>query len=186
MGKKGIELFIIVVLLILSGCSNGNEPKIKTIDQVNTEVLRKNAGTYVGDSSKDLEIIRNLAGGDTLKTLDLTTQTMKITYGHKKDGALTEEEINEYWFNGKDRAFKNFYFNAMYMTLLIPNAKGFSFQENESHLTISRGKIVSVMSRQFTDFPKGEKSWDKKAVSHFLKTNESEIKEMAVHYKKFF
>ncbi|MDM5340144.1 hypothetical protein QUF84_23365 [Fictibacillus enclensis] len=124
MEKKTIGLlFIIVVLLLFSGCSNGKQAKIKTIDHVDTGVLRKSAGTYVGDASKDMEIIRHLAGGETLKTIDLTGQSMKIIYGHKEGGVFSEEEINEYWFNG-DRALKNFYFNGIYLTAACSQCKG--------------------------------------------------------------
>ncbi|MDM5200789.1 hypothetical protein QUF79_22460 [Fictibacillus enclensis] len=51
---------------------------------------------------------------------------MKIIYGHKEGGVFSEEEINEYWFNEKDRALKNLYFNGIYLTQLVPNAKGYS------------------------------------------------------------
>ena len=46
----------------------------------------------------------------------------------QKEWPLTEDMVETYWFDGKDTIKKNFLFNAIYLAILVPNAKAFDFK----------------------------------------------------------
>ena len=80
-----------------------------------------------------------MPGGETFKEIDLHNKTPKIMYG-TKEGSLSEDEILKYWFDGKDTLEKNFLYNAIYLTILIPNAGGYSFKIDDQKFSVSRKK----------------------------------------------
>lgn len=100
--------------------------KIKSIDDVDVESLKEYSGTYVGDNSNVYIIISRLAGGETIKHLDLSAEIIKTTYGYN-EGSFSEDEILEYWFDGTNVNRNNFYFNVMYLTSLkgLNNRRGY-------------------------------------------------------------
>ncbi len=185
---KAMMVLMVASLLIIAGCSQeSKQPKIKTIDDVNVETLKEYSGTYVGDNSKVQHLLQDLAGGETIKELELTGGKINVTYGYSGD-SLTEKEFNKYWFKGENVDKKNFYFNAIYLTILVPNAKGYQFkvEDSKSTITVSREKMVSVLSKQLTNFPKGENIKDQQELSKFLDKNKGKIKELASkHYQLF-
>ena len=72
-------------------------------------------------------IVNHLPGGGTVQSISLENENIKVNYGAKESGALTEEMIETYWFDEKD-TMKNFFFNAIYLVILVPNAKFMSFR----------------------------------------------------------
>lgn len=172
--------------LFFTGCSKEAKAEITAISDVQTGKLEENAGTYVGDNSKVLEILRGLPGGETIKELKLFHQSIDVAYGHKEGAAISEEQINEYWSDGKDREKKNFYFNAIYLTLLVPNAKEYILHTDESKLAVSREEMVHVLSKGLKGFPNSKDIWNKAAVSTFIDQNAEKMKKMAEHHNQYF
>ncbi|MGM0878248.1 MAG: DUF4825 domain-containing protein [Bacillota bacterium] len=182
---NAIILLTITTILFITGCSNENEVKIKSIDDVDVESLKEYSGTYVGDNSNVITIISKLAGGETFKHIDLSGEMIKATYGFN-EGSLSEDEILSYWVDGTKVDRKNFYFNAIYLTILVPNAKEYHFKVDNSMVSVSRERMVEVLSEKLSDFPNEENIWDEKIVSGFLDKNLGEIKELAKNYQQFF
>lgn len=52
-------------------------------------------------------------------------------------------------------------------------------------LSVSKERIVEVLSEKLTDFPNEENIWDEKTVSKFLVENFETIKDLANNYQHF-
>ncbi|MCA1055890.1 DUF4825 domain-containing protein [Rossellomorea aquimaris] len=174
---QAILLSLITIALVLTGCSQpANQQKIKTIDNVDVDSLKEKVGTYVGDNSKVNEIVQGLAGGETVKEIDLSGERIKVSYGYEENSQISEEQVNEFWFNGKNIDKQNFYYNAIYLTLLVPNAKGYEFDIDESSVKVDREQIEKKLKDEFKDYPDLK---DGEAVQQFIEKNESKFKELA-------
>ena len=79
---------------------------------------------------------------------------------------------------------KNFLFNATYLVILVPNAKAYEFQIENKNFKITREEMLSILHREFDDFPKEKDIWDKNKVIKFFNGNEEKIK-MLVEDKDF-
>jgi hypothetical protein len=120
---KYFKVFFCLILLLLvgiTGCSQKEE--VTSINTVDVKKLKERSGTYVGNNSNVVAIVRDLPGGETFKEIDLHNKTLKITYGTKA-GSLSEDETLKYWFDGKNTLEKNFLYNAIYLAILVPNAQ---------------------------------------------------------------
>lgn len=184
---KVTGMMILVLMLILTGCGSNPEKEagITSIEDVNLDILKDHSGTYVGDNSNVQAILQELPGGETIKEIDLSTEMVNVTYGYQ-EGNLSESDVNEYWFDGTNVNRKNFYYNAIYLTLLVPNAKEYHFTVDEAKVSVSRDKMVAGLSKEFSDFPKGEDIWDQKTVSAFIEKHQGKMTEMATQYQTFF
>ncbi len=112
--------------LLITACSSGE--RIKEISDVKPGDFKKYAGTYVGNNSDVVAIINHLSGGETFQSINLENESIKVIYGAKGNGTLTEEMVETYWFDNKDTMEKNFFFNITYLAVLVPNAKVTSFK----------------------------------------------------------
>ncbi|WP_347551627.1 DUF4825 domain-containing protein [Pseudalkalibacillus hwajinpoensis] len=174
-------------MMFLAGCSIGSaseNEEIKTIRDVNAEEFTEYSGTYVGDNSRVSAILTKLAGGETVNHLDLSGENIHVTYG-SKEGSLSQEKVDSFWYDGEDTN-QNFYFNAMYLTILVPNANEYIFDLQDSSLVITRDNMVDVLSKELTDFPDDEEIWNETVVTEFMKVNKDNIEEMANNYKEYF
>lgn len=168
---------MVAAALLLAGCGEpADKVKIKTIDNVNIEKLMEMTGTYVGDNNKVYSIVQHLAGGETVKELDLSGERIKVTYGYAEGSEISQEQLNEYWFNGKNVDKQNFYYNAIYLALLVPNAKGFEFTVDDSKVDVTRQQVEKELKDEFKDFPDVN---DEEAVKKFIEKNQSKLKELA-------
>ncbi|WP_171050937.1 DUF4825 domain-containing protein [Bacillus sp. BHET2] len=185
--NKMLGMLILTLMVLLTGCGSNPEKQadITSIEDVSMDTLKENSGTYVGDNSKVQAILQELPGGETIKEIDLSGEMVKVTYGYK-EGKLSENDVNEYWFDGTNVNRKNFYFNAIYLTLLVPNAKEYHFTVDESMVSVTRDKMVAGLSKEFSDFPKEENIWDKKTVASFIDKHQGKLTEMATKYQTFF
>lgn len=129
-------------------------------------------------------IINHLPGGGTVQSISLENENIKVNYGAKESGALTEEMIETYWFDEKDTMKKNFLFNIIYLVVLVPNANSYEFQVENIKFMMKREEILSILHGKFDDFPKKDDIWDKKKVVKFLNDNNEKIK-MLVEDKDF-
>ncbi|AXK18828.1 MULTISPECIES: DUF4825 domain-containing protein [Bacillus] len=175
-------LVMLTIFLFMTACSNGE--RIKDISDVRSDDFKKYTGTYVGNNSDVVAIVKNLPGGGTVQSISLENESIKVNYGAKEHENLTEDMIETYWFNGKDTMKKNFLFNVIYLAVLVPNAKGYEFQVENKMFTIKREDILSILYGKFDDFLKEKDIWDKNKVIKFLKGNEEKIK-MLVNDKDF-
>ncbi len=146
--------------------------------------FKKYAGTYVGNNSDVVAIVNHLPGGDTFQSISLENESIKVYYGAKENGTLTEDMVETYWFDGKDTMEKNFLFNVIYLAILVPNAKSYEFQVENKNFTIKREEILSILYEKFDNFPKENDIWDKKEVVKFLNENNEEIT-MLMNDKEF-
>ncbi|OTW75948.1 DUF4825 domain-containing protein [Bacillus thuringiensis serovar cameroun] len=175
-------LVMLTIFLFMTACSNGE--RIKDISDVRSDDFKKYTGTYVGNNSDVVAIVKNLPGGGTVQSISLENESIKVNYGAKEHENLTEDMIETYWFDGKDTMKKNFLFNVIYLAVLVPNAKGYEFQVENKMFTIKREDILSILYGKFDDFLKEKDIWDKNKVINFFNGNEEKIK-MFVEDKDF-
>ncbi|PGZ52867.1 hypothetical protein A6E27_09450 [Bacillus cereus] len=164
---------MLTIFLCITACSKGE--RIKEISDVEPGDFNKYAGTYVGNNSDVVAIVNHLPGGETFQSVSLENESIKVNYGAKGNGPLTEDMVETYWFDGKDTIKKNFLFNAIYLAILVPNAKAFDFQVENKKFTIKREEILPILYENFNDFPKEDNIWDKKKVVKFLNDNNEKI-----------
>ncbi len=107
---------------------------------LNLVILRNMRGTYVGNNSDVVAIVNHLPGGETFQSVSLENESIKVNYGAKGNGPLTEDMVETYWFDGKDTMEKNFLFNVIYLAILVPNAKSYEFQVENKNFTIKEKK----------------------------------------------
>ncbi|MDR7204249.1 MULTISPECIES: DUF4825 domain-containing protein [Priestia] len=176
---KYFKVFFCLILLILvsiTGCSQKEE--VTSINNVDVKKLKDHSGTYVGDNSNVVAIIGALPGGETFKEIDLHNKTPKIMYG-TKEGSLSEDEILKYWFDGKDTLEKNFLYNAIYLTILIPNAGGYSFKIDDQKFSVSRQEMKQFISKNIQTLPDSNKLFDKEKAQQFIDYNKEKINKTA-------
>ncbi|MED0875842.1 DUF4825 domain-containing protein [Bacillus mobilis] len=166
-------IVMLTIFLFITACSSGE--RIKEISDVEPGSFNKYAGTYVGNNSDVVAIVNHLPGGETFQSISLENESIKVNYGAKGNGPLTEDMVATYWFDSKDTMKKNFLFNVIYLTILVPNAKSYEFQVENKNFTIKREEILSILYEQFDDFPKENDIWDKKKVVKFLNDNNEKI-----------
>ncbi|HDR7277218.1 TPA: DUF4825 domain-containing protein [Bacillus paranthracis] len=177
-----IVVVMLTIFLFITACSSGE--RIKEISDVKPGDFKKYAGTYVGNNSDVVAIVNHLPGGDTFQSISLENESIKVYYGAKENGTLTEDMVETYWFDGKDTMEKNFLFNVIYLAILVPNAKSYEFQVENKNFTIKREEILSILYEKFDNFPKENDIWDKKKVVKFLNENNEEIT-MLMNDKEF-
>ncbi|MCH5437552.1 MULTISPECIES: DUF4825 domain-containing protein [Bacillus cereus group] len=173
---------MLTIFLCITACSSGE--RIKEISDVEPGDFKKYAGTYVGNNSDVVAIVNRLPGGETFQSVSLENESIKVNYGTKENGTLTEDMVETYWFDGKDTMEKNFLFNVIYLAILVPNAKGYELQVENKKFTIKREEILSILYEKFDNFPKENDIWDKKKVVKFLNENNEEIT-MLMNDKEF-
>ena len=116
--------------------------------------FKKYAGTYVGNNSDVVTIVNHLPGGETFQSISLENESIKVKYGAKGNGTLTEDMVETYWFDGKDTMEKNFLFNVIYLVILVPNAKSYEFQVENKNFKIKREEILSILYENLIIFQK--------------------------------
>jgi len=173
---------MLTIFLFITACSSGE--RIKEISDVKPGDFKKYAGTYVGNNADVVAIVNHLPGGETFQSISLENESIKVNYGAKGNGTLTEEMVETYWLDSKDTMKKNFLFNAIYLAILVPNAKSYEFQVENKNFTIKREEILSILYEKFDKFPKENDIWDKKEVVKFLNENNEEIR-MLMNDKEF-
>lgn len=175
-------MVMLTIFLFITACSSGG--RIKEISDMEPSDFKKYAGTYVGNNSDVVAIVNHLPGGETFQSVSLENESIKVNYGAKGNGTLTEDMVETYWFDGKDTMEKNFLFNVIYLAILVPNAKSYEFQVENKNFTIKREEILSILYGKFDDFPKENDIWDKKKVVKFLNDNNEKIT-MLMNDKEF-
>lgn len=175
-------MVMLTIFLFITACSSGE--RIKEISDVEPGDFKQYAGTYVGNNSDVVAIVNRLPGSETFQSVSLENESIKVNYGAKGNGTLTEDMVETYWFDGKDTMEKNFLFNVIYLAILVPNAKSYEFQVENKNFTIKRVEILSILYEKFDNFPKENDIWDKKEVVKFLNENNEEIR-MLMNDKEF-
>ncbi|MGE6551829.1 DUF4825 domain-containing protein [Bacillus mycoides] len=173
---------MLTILLVVTACSNGEQ--IKEISHIEPGAFKKYTGTYVGNNSDVIAIVTNLPGGETVQSLNLENENIKVEYGAKENGNLTEEMIETYWFDGKDTMKKNLLFNAIYLAVLVPNAKGYEFRVGNQSFALKREELLPILYKEFNDLPKDNLIWNKGIVMNFFYGNQEKIEKL-VNNKDF-
>ncbi|RDZ16220.1 DUF4825 domain-containing protein [Priestia megaterium] len=169
---KMLFCLILLILVGITGCSSKVE--VTSINTVDVKELKEHSGTYVGDNSNVVAIVRALPGGETFKEIDLHNKTPKIIYG-AKEGSLSEDEMLKYWFDGKNTLEKNFLYNAIYLTILVPNAEGYSFRVDNQKFSVSREKMEQFISTNIQTLPSSNELFDKEKTQQFIDDNKEKI-----------
>ncbi|MDC7770868.1 DUF4825 domain-containing protein [Priestia megaterium] len=169
---KVLFCLILFILVGITGCSSKEE--VTSINTVDVKDLKGHSGTYVGDNSNVVAIVRALPGGETFKEINLHNKTPKIMYGTKED-SLSEDEILKYWLDGKDTLEKNFLYNAIYLTILIPNAEGYSFKIDDQKFSVPREEMKQFISKNIQTLPDSNELFDKEKAQQFIDNNKEKI-----------
>ncbi|MCM3194663.1 DUF4825 domain-containing protein [Priestia megaterium] len=169
---KVLFCLILLILVGITGCSSKEE--VTSINTVDVKELKEHSGTYVGDNSNVVAIVRALPGGETFKEINLHNKTPKIMYGTKED-SLSEDEILKYWLDGKDTLEKNFLYNAIYLTILIPNAEGYSFKIDDQKFSVSRQEMKQFISKDIQTLPDSNELLNKEKAQQFIDNNKEKI-----------
>ncbi|MGE7873403.1 DUF4825 domain-containing protein [Bacillus paramycoides] len=164
---------MLTIFLFVTACSNGG--RIKEISDIGPADFKKYTWTYVGNNSDVSAIVNNLPGGETVQSLSLKNEKITVKYGEKKNDNLTEDMIETYWFDEKDTVKKNFLFNAIYLAILVPNAKGYEFQLETKNFTLKREELLPILYKEFNDFPNGDQIWNKGIIMNFFYGNLEKI-----------
>ncbi|MGN4422509.1 DUF4825 domain-containing protein [Bacillus cereus group sp. MYBK30-1] len=168
-----IASVMLTIFLFVTACSSGG--RIKEISDIGPADFKKYTWTYVGNNSDVSAIVKTLPGGETVQSISLKNEKIAVEYGEKKNDNLTEDMIETYWFDGKDTMKKNFLFNAIYLAILVPNAKGYEFQLETKNFTLKREELVPILYKEFNDFPKGDQIWNKGIIMNFFYGNLEKI-----------
>ncbi|MEM4998812.1 DUF4825 domain-containing protein [Priestia megaterium] len=169
---KVLFCLILLILVGITGCSSKEE--VTSINTVDVKDLKDHSGTYVGDNSNVVAIVRALPGGETFKEINLHNKTPKIMYGTKED-SLSEDEILKYWLGGKDTLEKNFLYNAIYLTILIPNAEGYSFKIDDQKFSVPREEMKQFISKNIQTLPDSNELFNKEKAQQFIDNNKEKI-----------
>ncbi|WP_176583718.1 DUF4825 domain-containing protein [Priestia megaterium] len=169
---KVLFCLILLILVGITGCSSKEE--VTSINTVDVKDLKDHSGTYVGDNSNVVAIVRALPGGETFKEINLHNKTPKIMYGTKED-SLSEDEILKYWLDGRDTLEKNFLYNALYLTILIPNSEGYSFKVDDQKFSVSRKEMKQFISKNIQTLPSSNELFDKENAQQFIDNNKEKI-----------
>ncbi|MCR8929031.1 DUF4825 domain-containing protein [Priestia megaterium] len=169
---KVLFCLILLILVGITGCSSKEE--VTSINTVDVKDLKDHSGTYVGDNSNVVAIVRALPGGETFKEINLHNKTPKIMYGTRED-SLSEDEILKYWLDGRDTLEKNFLYNAIYLTILIPNAEGYSFKIDDQKFSVSRQEMKQFISKNIQTLPSSNELFDKENAQQFIDNNKEKI-----------
>lgn len=173
---------MLIILLVVTACSSGG--RIKEISDIEPGAFKKYAGTYVGNNSDVVAIVYHLPGGETFQSISLENESIKVNYGARGNGALTEDMVETYWFDGKDTMKKNFLFNTIYLAVLVPNAKGYEFQIENQSFALKREELLPILYKEFNDLPKDDLIWNKGIVMNFFYGNQEKIEKL-VNNKDF-
>ncbi|MDY0943928.1 DUF4825 domain-containing protein [Priestia megaterium] len=169
---KALFCLTLLICVGVAGCSQKEE--ITSINSIDTKELKKHSGTYVGDNSNVIAIVQALPGGETFKEIDLHNKAPKITYG-TKDGSLSKDETLKYWFDDQDTLKKIFLYNAIYLTLLVPNAEGYSFKVDDQSFSISRDQMEKFISKHIKSLPDSNELFQKEKTQQFIDDNKEKI-----------
>lgn len=169
---KALFCLILLICVGVSGCSQ--EEQMTSINNVDTKEVKKHSGTYVGDNSNVIAIVQALPGGDTFKEIDLQNKTVKVTYG-AAGGALSKDEILKYWFDDQDTLKKNFFYNAIYLTLLVPNAESYNFNVDDQSFSVSREEMEKFISKHIKSLPDSNELFKKEKADEYIDDNKEKI-----------
>ncbi|MDP9579761.1 UNVERIFIED_ORG: hypothetical protein J2X74_005635 [Bacillus sp. 1751] len=169
---KALFCLILLICIGVAGCSQ--KEQMTSINNVDTKEVKKHSGTYVGDNSNVIAIVQALPGGDTFKEIDLQNKTVKVTYGDA-GGALSKDEILKYWFDGQDTLKKNFFYNAIYLTLLVPNAESYTFNVDDQSFSVSREDMEKFISKHIKSLPDSNELFQKEKAQQYIDDNKEKI-----------
>ena len=184
--KKRQWLAFVFILLLAAGCSSGeaSDQAIKTVGDVKSSSLLNDSGTYVGNNSDVLALLSHLPGGETVKKLSLSDEKIAVTYEAK--GNISAEEFQNYWFSGNQDRNKTLFYNAIYLSLLVPNARGYEFHVQEESMSLTRDEMRMILSDEFADFPSEDELMNEKTAREFMTTHERKLEKMAKNYEDYF
>ena len=169
---KALFCLILLICVGVVGCSQ--KEQMTSISSVDTKEVKKYSGTYVGDNSNVIAIVQALPGGDTFKKIDLENKTVKVTYGDV-GGDLSKDEILKYWFDGQDTLKKNFFYNAIYLTLLVPNAESYNFNVDNQSFSVSREEMEEFISKHINSLPNNNELFQKEKAQQYIDDNKEKI-----------
>ncbi|MCR8924518.1 DUF4825 domain-containing protein [Priestia megaterium] len=169
---KALFCLILLICVGVAGCSQ--KEQMTSISSVDTKEVKKHSGTYVGDNSNVIAIVQALPGGDTFKEINLENKTVKVTYGDV-GGDLSKDEILKYWFDGQDTLKKNFFYNAIYLTLLVPNAESYNFNVDNQSFSVSREEMEEFISKHINSLPNNNELFQKEKAQQYIDDNKEKI-----------
>ncbi|SDZ22569.1 protein of unknown function [Evansella caseinilytica] len=156
------NVLITALLLFSAGCSQYQE-----------KLLQEYGGTYVGDNGNVSQILSRLPGADSSLSLELTDQIITVNYHHNQiDGEPSE------WLETGESMGKMFMFNAIYLSILVPNANGFVFHVEEYSFSITKSEIENVLTEQLGPLLNEEEKWDPVKVEQFISEKKEAIIDM--------
>lgn len=133
------SLFSLVLLMVLTACASAN---------IDDNELFKYRGSYIGDNSAVLNIIKQLPQNNRFKKLSLHTKKepygMVIQYG-EVEGANSEERMKETVIT-----------NASYLLALIKNAEWVTFDFNGQKYKVTRTKLENWYGEKLKVFTNEE------------------------------
>lgn len=181
MKKYRLHITILIALsLLIVGCKtevheiDHADGGIKTIYDINPIPLIELSGTYVGYNVGVAKLISHLAAGGTTSFLSLQGEAIETHY-ELEHGNFTKEDIYSFWYEDEKTVQQVFLNNAIYLTLLVPNAKGFTFHLDGQKFQVTRGDMELFIKDELPDFPANGDLWDRDVVSHYLLENQENI-----------
>lgn len=135
----------------------------------------------MGNNSEVIGLLSHLPGGETVGELDLSNENINVTYEVKGD--ISEETFHSYWFTDNKNDQKLLYYNAIYLSLLVPNAKGYEFHVQERSMSVTRDDMMKILTDEFSDLPSQDELINDEIVEAFVMNHEDELEMMANNYR---
>ncbi|MCD7032758.1 hypothetical protein LRR81_00855 [Metabacillus sp. GX 13764] len=177
--KQNIKAAWIILLLFsffAAGCAEATA-KIKSIQQVDLIALKQFTASHVKDDFAMSELMRNLAGGETVQKIDVSNSSLKVWYGKNKRD-LSEKEIHDFWFGDSKTLEKIFLYNAIYMALLVPDAEEIQLNAGGRHFEVPRSAMDELFKKELTGYKNTAQLSNKDSMESLLNSNQKKIQDL--------
>lgn len=179
--KKGI----LILLFLLIGFSHTEEEEITTIKDMTFQKINSYIGTYIGGNQHS-KILRSLPAGEMISEIRTDDGHVRVNYRYK-ESILPMGGFYEYW-REEGRMEQTFIYNALLLSLLIPDSEGYHFDLRGNTVSIERGELMKRFSEEFDVFSEDEllnsdivlfKDKNQEKMSVFLEDHINDIAEFA-------
>lgn len=179
-----MKKWILFLLVMLIGCSHPEE-EVTTTKDMTFQKINPYIGTYIGGNQHS-KILRSLPAGETISEIRTDDDQVRVKYRYK-ESILPRGSFYEYW-REEGQMEQTFIYNAIILSLLIPDSEGYHFTLRGNTVSIEREDIMKRFSEEFDVFSGDEllnsdivlyKDKNQEKMSVFLEDHINDIAEIA-------
>ncbi|MBA2174440.1 hypothetical protein H0266_05910 [Halobacillus locisalis] len=178
-----MKKWVLILMFWLTGCSQTEE--ITTIKDMTFQNIHPYIGTYVGGNQHP-KILRSLPAGEMIGEIRTDDGRVHVDYRYK-ESFIPGGSFYEYW-REEGQKEQTFIYNAIMLSLLIPDSKGYHFTLNGDTASIERVDLMKRFAEEFDEFSEYTltdsdivlfKEGNKERMASFLSSNMNEIAEFS-------